>query len=109
MNSTSENLAIGWTTTENQADAEALARLLIEKKLAGCAQISGPITSVYPWRGQIQTDTEYRLTIKYPTVNDAQILKELETHHPYDVPQWVTASVQSAHPQYAEWIREETR
>ena len=38
------------TTLENKADAERIAELLLERKLIACAQISGPITSLYRWK-----------------------------------------------------------
>ena len=46
------------TTTETKADAQAIARALVEKRLAACVQIIGPITSTYRWRGEIETAEE---------------------------------------------------
>jgi periplasmic divalent cation tolerance protein len=46
------------TTTETKADAQAIAHALVEKRLAACVQIIGPITSTYWWRGEIETAEE---------------------------------------------------
>jgi periplasmic divalent cation tolerance protein len=46
------------TTTEAEADAQAIARALVEKRLAACVQIIGPITSTYWWQGEIETAEE---------------------------------------------------
>ncbi|MCS7274858.1 MAG: divalent-cation tolerance protein CutA, partial [Candidatus Bipolaricaulota bacterium] len=42
------------TTTASQDEAERIARALLEKRLAACVQIVGPITSFYWWQGKIE-------------------------------------------------------
>ncbi|MBM3854287.1 MAG: divalent-cation tolerance protein CutA, partial [Verrucomicrobia bacterium] len=44
---------LAWTTTANLADAERIAADVVERQLAVCVQISGPIVSIYRWQGQI--------------------------------------------------------
>ena len=51
------------TTTETKADAQAIARALVEKRLAGCVQIIGPITSTYWWQGEIETAEEWAASL----------------------------------------------
>jgi len=46
------------TTTETKADAQAIADALVERRLAGCAQVIGPIASTYWWQGEIETARE---------------------------------------------------
>ena len=46
------------TTVESRQDAEKIASELVEKRLAACVQIIGPITSIYRWKGQIEKATE---------------------------------------------------
>ena len=43
------------TTTEKREDADRIARTLVERRLAACVQIVGPITSVYRWKGKVET------------------------------------------------------
>ncbi|MGH8573573.1 MAG: divalent cation tolerance protein CutA, partial [Gammaproteobacteria bacterium] len=52
------------STTDNADAARALAAGVIEAKLGACAQIVGPITSVYRWEGEVQTEQEWRVEIK---------------------------------------------
>jgi periplasmic divalent cation tolerance protein len=47
------------TTTATQADALKTARTLVERRLAGCVQVVGPITSVYRWQGNVETAKEW--------------------------------------------------
>ena len=46
------------TTTETKSDAQAIARAVVQKRLAGCVQIIGPITSTYWWQEEIETAEE---------------------------------------------------
>jgi periplasmic divalent cation tolerance protein len=46
------------TTTETKSDAQAIARALVEKRMAACVQVIGPITSTYWWQGEIETAEE---------------------------------------------------
>lgn len=47
------------TTIENRQDAERIAKALVERRLAACVQIVGPITSTYWWKGSIETAEEW--------------------------------------------------
>ena len=80
-------MKIAWTTTETLEQARVLARQVIHAKLAACAQISSPITSLYHWKGSIQESTEFRLTFKLPN-SKLSALKQLVLEvHPYETPQ----------------------
>lgn len=95
---------IGWTTTSNKKSATDLAKVLIDKRLAACAQISGPITSIYRWDSKIQEEQEYRLTLKFPEEKAEALALELKHLHPYDIPQWVTVEAESVSVKYQEWV-----
>ena len=42
------------TTTGKQSEAAGIAELLIDRRLAACVQVAGPITSTYRWEGKIE-------------------------------------------------------
>jgi periplasmic divalent cation tolerance protein len=46
------------TTAGTKVDAQRIAHMVVEKRLAGCVQIIGPITSTYWWQGEIETAEE---------------------------------------------------
>ena len=52
------------TTVSNNAEAESLARKIVEAKLAACVQILPPMRSVYFWENAIRFDSEHLLLIK---------------------------------------------
>ncbi len=97
-------LAIVLTTVSSEADAQALATMLIEKSLAACVQIDSSIESHYVWQGQKQVEREYRLVIKTTLAATAKLLEMLGTLHPYDEPQILVVPVIAAAPGYARWV-----
>ena len=52
------------TTTGNREDAQRIAAELVDKRLAACVQLGGPITSFYHWEGKLETSQEWMLTVK---------------------------------------------
>jgi periplasmic divalent cation tolerance protein len=50
------------TTVGGEADAEAIARSLLEKRLAACVQIF-PVASHYVWKGAMEKSTEWTLIV----------------------------------------------
>ncbi len=92
------------TTTATRQQAEQIGQALVARRLAACAQISGPITSIYRWNGNVETSDEWRLTIKsmrshFPAVS--ALITEL---HDYDVPEILGTSVDAISPEYRDWL-----
>ena len=52
------------TTTATKAEADALAAALVERRLAACVQVIGPIRSVYWWEGEVSSDEEWLCQMK---------------------------------------------
>ena len=96
------------TTVERKEDGERLASLLLERRLVACAQISGPLTSVYRWQGETVTATEYLLTLKTRKSLFTRIEELLCEEHPYQVPEILGEEVAAAGQAYAEWVEGET-
>ena len=51
-------------TCGSEAEAERLARLLVEQRLAACVSIVPRIRSVYRWNGAVESSEEWLLLIK---------------------------------------------
>ncbi|MDI6851319.1 MAG: divalent-cation tolerance protein CutA [bacterium] len=96
-----------FTTTNEKEIAEKIAEHLVQKRLAACVQILGPITSQYWWENKITKDTEYLIIAKtradrYPEVEEA--IKEA---HNYTVPEILAVPVTAGNPDYLKWLNEE--
>jgi len=93
------------TTIDSKNGARAIAKTLVERKLAACVQISA-IESIYTWEGEVQESPEYRLLVKttderYPQVEDA--IREL---HTYDLPAILGFRMQHIYEPFAAWVAE---
>ena len=96
-------MIIAWTTTETRPQAEELAHMAVEEGLAACAQIEGPITSIYRWESSVEEASEYRLTFKVLGRNAVALKALVHRIHPYDTPQWTVADLADVGDIYRKW------
>jgi periplasmic divalent cation tolerance protein len=92
------------TTTSSQAEAERIARLLVERRLAACAQLDGPITSIYRWQGNLETAEEWRLTLKSIRARLPQLEAAIRELHSYETPEILATPVVFVAKAYHEWL-----
>jgi len=94
------------TTTGTQEAARALARSAVEARLAACAQISGPIESVYRWQGKIEQAKEWVVVFKARRNGYQMLEKHIKDNHSYDVPEIVATPITEGNPAYLSWVEE---
>ena len=82
---------------------------MIEAKLGACAQIVGPITSVYRWEGAVQTDPEWRVEIKTAADRVVALTDHLKAQHTYDVPEIVAVPITGGSVEYLAWVIDESK
>jgi len=97
------------TTTARREEAEAIAAELVDKRLAACAQIVGPIASTYRWEDETETAQEWLLLIKttaeaYETVEEA-----IRLLHSYEVPEIIALPVVRGSEAYLHWVGEQVQ
>ena len=92
------------TTFETREDAQRMADLVVEKRLAACAQIVGPIRSTYWWQGKVERAEEWQCLMKTRADRYDALAGAVADAHPYDVPELVaTPLVRIAEP-YRQWL-----
>ncbi|MEE8390050.1 MAG: divalent-cation tolerance protein CutA [Anaerolineae bacterium] len=96
-----------FTATETKADAQTIANTLVEKRLAGCVQIIGPITSTYRWQEKVETAEEWLCIIKSRQDLYQAIEKAILEAHPYDVPEILAVPVATGSKDYLKWLDSE--
>jgi len=96
------------TTVTIQEDADRLARLALEKRLAACVQIS-PCRSTYHWQGAIEQANELRLVMKSHRDLYPELEKLILDHHPYDVPEILATPAQFCNSVYLDWLSRELK
>ena len=106
MDAPADTAYIAWTTLPDGPLAEALAREVIELDRAACAQVDGPITSVYRWEGQIESAREWRLTLKCRVDQLDELERWIHRRHPFQVPQWIVVRAEHVSAAYLSWMRQ---
>jgi periplasmic divalent cation tolerance protein len=96
------------STFPADADAETVARALVDERLAACVTILGGVTSVYRWDDQIQRDQEQQLVIKTRADRVDALRERLHALHPYDVPEFLVVPVTGGSERYLGWVRDST-
>ena len=94
------------TTTATIDEAESLASMLVEARLAACVQIVQPVTSIYLWEGKLHNEKEHLLLIKTLPEKWEQVREFITANHSYEVPQIVAIDAENVSEPYLAWIRE---
>ncbi len=97
------------TTTGKREDAKKIAQKLLEKRLAGCVQIVGPIESTYWWKGKVETSEEWLCFIKSEKSLFSELEKEIKETHPYETPEIVAFPIVDGSKNYLEWLKSELK
>ncbi len=95
------------TTTSTLEEAQHLARTMVERKLAACAQISS-IESYYRWKGQVEHASEYRILFKTTAERYPELEQAIRELHSYELPAIFALPVSEALPEYVVWVSENT-
>ena len=91
------------TTTASLAEARAISKALIERRLAACAQVS-KIESFYTWDDLLQNDDEYRVMIKTTENRYADVEAAIRELHSYDLPAIYAIDLARFYEPYAAWV-----
>ena len=97
------------STTDSEEAARSLATGAVEANLGACAQVVGPITSVFRWEGAVQTEQEWRVEIKTAADRVASLVEHIKAAHSYDVPEIVATPITGGSAEYLAWLVNETR
>lgn len=85
-------------------DADAMARTLVEERLAACVNVLPGVTSHYRWQGTLESDPETLLIAKVRADGlDAFTARVLELH-PADVPEILAVEPTGGNARYIDWV-----
>lgn len=97
------------TTVADAAEAERLARTLVEERLAACATLLPGVQSIYHWEGAVVSATEILLLIKTEADQVAALEERVKALHSYQAPEFLVLKVESASLSYLEWMQSSLR
>jgi periplasmic divalent cation tolerance protein len=92
------------TTVEKPEDGARLARLLVERRLAACAQVLPPMVSIYRWQGNVEQADEALLLIKTSRAAYPELEAAIRQNHPYETPEIIALPVEAGSKDYLNWL-----
>jgi periplasmic divalent cation tolerance protein len=96
------------TTVPSRDEALALAREVVDQRMAACVQVVGPITSVYRWEGRVEEEQEFLCLMKAPSDRMPALVSFVRERHPYDTPEITTVESLFVDESYLAWAEAET-
>ena len=94
-----------YTTVASVDAARRMARALVERRLAACAQI-GEIESFYAWQGALANDREFRILFKTTEARVAEVEAAIRELHDYELPAIHAVALEHVDLEYGRWIEE---
>jgi len=103
-----ESPRIVLTTAPDRETATRIARGLVERSLAACANLLPGVRSIYRWQGRIEESDEILLVLKTTQARVDELERALLELHPYEVPECVVFAPFHVEAKYLAWLVGET-
>ena len=97
------------TTTASREDAVRIAAVLVDKRLAACVQIMGPVLSTYRWQGKVEQAEEWQCLIKSRQDLFAEVARNIKAIHPYETPEIISTVIAAGSEPYLQWLHAELK
>jgi periplasmic divalent cation tolerance protein len=91
-------------TTATAEEAERLASVLVEERLAACVSLIPSVRSIYRWQGKVEDSTETMLLIKTSVEQLAALEARIHALHSYETPEFLVLPVESGSAAYLDWL-----
>jgi len=91
-------------TASTKEETTKIVKCLLEEKLIACANIVGPIDSLFWWKGKIDEASEFLVLMKSHGKLFNKISKRVKEMHTYEVPELIALSIGKGLPTYLNWI-----
>jgi periplasmic divalent cation tolerance protein len=94
------------TTVAADTDAVALARTLVDERLAACVNVLPVMTSVYRWQGRVDSDREQQIVMKTTADRVRALETRLRALHAYELPEFLVLPATGGSEAYLRWVTE---
>ena len=97
-------------TCGSLAEARRIARAVVTKRLAACANIFlTPVESVYRWKGKVEKAREVFILLKTTGKRLPALEREVKHLHSYDVPEFIVMPIAAGSSEYLGWLQESVK
>ena len=96
-------------TTANKSEAEKIAHSLFDERLVACANIIGPVHSLFWWHGKIENAEEYMLLMKTRSEMFEKLAEKIKALHSYEVPEIIAIPIVKGFKPYLKWLNNSLR
>jgi periplasmic divalent cation tolerance protein len=94
------------TTVDSEAAAERISAALLDRRLAACVQVVGPIVSRYRWQGKLETAREWQCLAKTESHLFGEVEAAIRELHSYEEPEILALPILTGSPGYLAWLAE---
>lgn len=98
-----------YMTVGSRDEALNIAEEVIREKLAACANVFSPVTSIYEWKGELNRDEETVVVMKTHEGRLDFLTDRLVQLHSYECPCVVSVPIDSGHEPFLDWVRDQCR
>lgn len=96
-----------YITTSEIMESKKIATKLLEERLVACTNIIPQITSLYLWKGKLETDNESILIAKTREDKVDQVIEMVKELHSYETPCILQLEVKKGSEEYLQWMENE--
>ena len=98
-----------FVTIDDRERANSICKEVVEKRLAACAQVLGPIQSIYWWQGKVEDSQEWLCLMKTSSDRYDELEIPVISLHPYDTPEVIALPIEKGSERYLKWLGEELK
>jgi periplasmic divalent cation tolerance protein len=103
-----EDCVVVLVTAGDAEEAARIGRALVDERLAACANVVGPMGSIYRWKGAVEEAAEYLLLLKARAADVPLLESRVRALHGYEVPEVLALPVRAGSAAYLAWLAEST-
>jgi len=94
---------------DNPDALQQLVTTAVERRLAACGQLLGPMTSTFRWEGEVQEAQEWLALLKTAGDRVDALVAFLAAEHGYELPEVLVTGGVTGLVGYLDWVAVETR
>ncbi|MGE5540589.1 MAG: divalent-cation tolerance protein CutA [Gemmatimonas sp.] len=105
---TSTRTVLVYVTAPSARAAERIGATVVEEGLAACANVLGPVRSVFRWQGKVERAREAVLILKTRASGVPALTRRVKALHSYTVPCVVALPILGGNADFISWIVDES-